>query len=84
MTIILGPGEQRQLNVALLPAPLNATLFGYITDAESGGPIAGALVELSGGYSATTNSQGYYQILNIPPGSYEGQVSAAGYELSTF
>jgi len=85
MPITLGPGEQRELNVALTPTPIpNASLFGYVTDADGGEPIAGALVQLSGGYSATTNSQGYYQILNIVPGSYSGQVTAAGYEPYTF
>jgi len=45
MSIILGPGEQRELDVALRPALIpNATLFGYITDGETGKPIAGALV----------------------------------------
>ena len=85
MPIILGPGEQRELDVALTPAVIpNATLFGYITDHETGKPIASALVQLSGGYSAVTNSNGYYQISNIIPGSYSGQVSADGYEPAAF
>jgi len=84
MPIILGPGEQRELDVALTPALIpNATLFGYITDGETGKPIAGALVQLSGGYSSSSNSNGYYQ-LEVPPGSYSGQISAAGYESYTF
>jgi protocatechuate 3,4-dioxygenase beta subunit len=83
--ITLGAGEQRQLDVALVPVPVaTATLLGYVTDATTGQPIAGAVVELSGGYAATTDSQGYYQVLNIVPGSYSGQVSAAGYEPYTF
>lgn len=85
MAITLGPGEQRQLNVALTPTPVpNASLFGYVTDDETGQPIPGAQVQLSGGYFATTNSQGYYQIANIVPGIYTGQVIAAGYDLYTF
>ena len=85
MPITLGPGEERQLNVSLSATVIpTASLFGYVTDAETGAPIVGATVQLSGGYAAITNSQGYYQILDIIPGSYSGQVTAAGYEPYTF
>jgi protocatechuate 3,4-dioxygenase beta subunit len=82
MPIILAPGEQRQLNVGLEPIIVpNASLFGYVTDADDGSPIAGALIELLGpyNYSAVTNSSGYYAIANIVPGTYNGQVTANGY-----
>jgi len=85
MPITLSAGEERQLNVSLTETVIpNASLFGYVTDAQTGSPIVGALVQLSGSYAATTNSQGYYQILNIVPGTYSGQVTAAGYEPYTF
>ena len=87
MPITLQEGEQRQLDVQLTPIPPEpATLSGYVTDAMIAAPIAGALVQLSGDYeySATTNSEGYYQILDIVPGVYGGLVSAAGYETFAF
>jgi hypothetical protein len=84
MPITLNPGEQRQLDIALIPTPVpNATLFGYVTDAETSLPIQGALIELSGGYSGVTDSLGYYQ-LEIPPGTYDGLVTAEGYEAAQF
>lgn len=83
MAITLSPGEQRQLDIALTPTVIpNATLFGYVTDAETGDPIGGALVQV-GGHSTLTDTSGYYQI-EVPPGTYDGQVSADGYELATF
>ena len=87
MPITLGPGEERQLDIGLTPIPVpNASLFGYITDADTLLPIVGALVELigAGDYSTITNSDGYYQILEIAPGVYSGQITAAGYEPATF
>ena len=82
--ITLTEGEQRQLDVVLAATPIaNATLFGYVTDAETSVPIVGALVQLSGGYQTSTNNDGYYQ-LEVPPGAYDGLVTADGYEPLTF
>ena len=81
MPIILQPGDEYPLSVQLTPIPVEpARLSGYVTD-DTGAPIHGALVELSGAYyySAPTDITGYYNITNIVPGTYDGLVTAAGY-----
>jgi protocatechuate 3,4-dioxygenase beta subunit len=84
MPITLVEGEQRELDVQLTQIPSEpARLFGYITDAETGLPIAHAEVHLFQGgiemYYETTGDDGYYIITNIIPGAYDGLVTAAGY-----
>jgi len=50
--------------------PDKATVFGKVTDAESGAGIGGIHVACNG-YAGTTNSAGDYQIINIEPGTYD-------------
>jgi len=54
------------------PPPGVANLYGFITDAETGEPIVGVDMTVyqdydmeTATYHATTNSQGYYQILDM-------------------
>ncbi len=54
------------------------TLAGNITDAISGLPIAGALVQV-GAASGTTNATGDYTIPNAPAGAQTATTSASGY-----
>jgi photosystem II stability/assembly factor-like uncharacterized protein len=54
------------------------TLQGTIYDNYSAGAISGATVTLVNA-STTTNGSGFYQFTNIPPGTYDIMVSAAGY-----
>jgi hypothetical protein len=59
------------------------TLQGTVTDNSTTNPIAGALVNTSGGGSDTTDANGFYQILSIPIGTYSVTASASGYTSST-
>jgi len=82
MPITLTAGEQKQLNVSLEPIPVaKARLYGYVTDVSTGAKIVGATVALSGlhSYSDVTDANGYYEISNIEPGTYNGLVTASGY-----
>jgi len=57
----------------------NASIAGFVTD--SAGAITGASALLKGTkIGATTNSEGYFQIKNIKPGSYTLLVSFVGYQ----
>jgi hypothetical protein len=59
------------------------TLQGYVTD-TSGTPIAGASVTfVSYPEGANTNSQGFYQITNIPPGTYQVSATYTHYNYET-
>jgi iron complex outermembrane receptor protein len=59
-------------------AAQNGTLAGRVTDAADGGPLAGAVVRLAGGSSATTGEDGTYR-LQAPAGSYGVTVSRLGF-----
>ncbi|MEP7217896.1 MAG: TonB-dependent receptor, partial [Bacteroidota bacterium] len=94
MVRLILPSGARALLLALLsiaaaiPAVAqNGTVTGRVTDAVSGGPLAGATIRLTGG-SATTRQggaisarDGRYTMRGIPPGRYRVQVSFIGYGL---
>jgi hypothetical protein len=68
-----------------IPAPSGSTatattvtLQGQVTDAVTGEPIAGAQVTI-GARSATTNSSGYYQMVNFPVNNSTGTGVARDY-----
>ncbi|MBN1348119.1 carboxypeptidase-like regulatory domain-containing protein [candidate division KSB1 bacterium] len=67
----------------LSAAPLFAGLgkiAGTVTDAETGDPLPGASVQISGTLmGAATDAEGQYFILNVPPGSYVLKVAYMGY-----
>jgi hypothetical protein len=55
-------------------APAQGTLSGTITACDSGAPISGAIVQLSNGFSSTTNASGTYSF-NVAPGIYSVTVT---------
>jgi protocatechuate 3,4-dioxygenase beta subunit len=82
MTVQFSPGENVKLNINL--TPLGASLSGTVTNADSGAPISGVLVEIVGLGSTTTAADGTYGIENIPPGTYTVRFSCAGYQSVEF
>jgi len=55
-------------------------ITGLVQDASTGEGLAGANIIIQGTYmGAATNVDGYYVILNIPPGIYDVQVTMIGY-----
>lgn len=59
-----------------------ATIQGKITDAQTGRPLAGVNVFLSGTkMGAATNDAGFFRLYGIPAGGYRLVVSIIGYEL---
>ncbi|MEO5931449.1 MAG: carboxypeptidase regulatory-like domain-containing protein, partial [Candidatus Kapaibacterium sp.] len=94
MVRLILPSGARALLLALLsiaaaiPAVAQSgTVTGRVTDAASGGPLAGATIRLTGG-SATTRQggaisarDGRYTMRGIPPGRYRVQASFIGYGL---
>ncbi len=66
-------------NIQMLHAQSTAT--GRIIDAETGKPLQGAHIFLSGTkIGAATNSKGHYRLRKIPPGGYQLVISIIGYE----
>ena len=55
-------------------------IAGLVKDAQTGEALVGANVTLTGtSMGAATNIDGYYVILNVPPGKYTMASSAVGY-----
>jgi len=80
------------IEVYLPPAGISTsggTLQGVVTDALYGSssptPVSGALVYISGtSLQAVTDSNGYYEINGIPPGTYQIVITRDGYAPQTF
>lgn len=63
-----------------LMAGTTGKLTGVVKDATTGEPLAGVNVMLEGtAIGAATNYDGYFVILNIPPGTYTVKASFIGY-----
>jgi hypothetical protein len=56
-------------------APAQGTVSGVVTDCSSGTPIPGAIVQLSNGFSGTTDASGNYSIV-VGPGAYTATAMA--------
>lgn len=59
-------------------------ISGTITDAENGAPLAGVNVMIEGTtMGAATDVNGFYFIINVPPGIYTVKATMMGYEIKT-
>jgi outer membrane receptor protein involved in Fe transport len=59
-------------------------IAGYVTDTNTGEAAIGANIIIEGTtLGAATNIEGYYVILNVPPGTYSVRASMIGYAPST-
>src|SRR5690554_4893059 len=59
-------------------------ISGQVTDASTGEPLPGVNVVIAGTTTgATTDPDGYYTILNVPPGTYSLRASFIGYTPET-
>ncbi len=66
---------------ALVFGGTTGKLTGTILDAETSEPLIGANIILQGtNLGAATNINGYYTLLNIPPGVYSAKISSIGYK----
>ncbi|MEM1551576.1 MAG: carboxypeptidase regulatory-like domain-containing protein [Candidatus Bathyarchaeia archaeon] len=72
------PPIEKTITLTAPPPPGTAIIYGYVTDSFTGKPVPNATVTLNG-YSATTDSRGWYSI-TAPVGTYTFIVSALDYE----
>ena len=62
-------------------AGITGKIAGRVLDAETGSPLPGANVIIEGTMMGSASDlEGYYQILNIPPGIYTLKVAMMGYK----
>ena len=66
-------------------AQVTGTIIGVVTDAQSGKPVAGALIvatspNLQGEQTAITEADGSYRLNFLPPGDYKLAVQLQGYK----
>jgi len=65
-------------------AQTSGKISGNVTDPISGEPIFGAnVIVLGTTLGAATDIEGYFVILNVPPGTYDVKASSIGYTSST-
>ncbi|MCK9243896.1 MAG: TonB-dependent receptor [Candidatus Neomarinimicrobiota bacterium] len=67
---------------AMIYAGTTGKITGTITDADTGEPLWGVNVIIEGtasGLGAATDEDGYYVILNVPPGTYSLKTAMIGY-----
>ena len=83
--VTLGEAEATA-NFYLTPTTQSGGLMGTVRDYENGVPVPSATVALlpSGSPTATADANGFYQIMDIPPGRYEALVSAPFYSATQF
>ena len=68
----------------LLLAGTWGKITGRVTDVETGKPLAGANIIIEGTtMGAATDTNGYYTILHVPPGTYTLKAMMMGYATST-
>ncbi len=74
-----------QVNAGMPLLGTTGKVTGQITDATTGEPLPFVNVIIMGtNMGAATDLDGFYSILNVPPGTYEVKASAVGYNSSTF
>ncbi|GAI64938.1 unnamed protein product, partial [marine sediment metagenome] len=62
------------------PPPGRATFYGKVTDADTGDPVAGALITL-GTLHISSDAGGDYSFADVDPGNYQITVECAGYNV---
>jgi outer membrane receptor protein involved in Fe transport len=71
--------------VTLALAGTTGKITGEVKDSQTGEPVIGANVTVEGTtLGAATNIDGYFVILNLPPGKYNVVASAVGYHKRTY
>ncbi|MBN1637800.1 MAG: TonB-dependent receptor [Ignavibacteriales bacterium] len=72
------------LTVSMVSAQTSGKITGHAKDAKTGEPLIGVNIVIEGTtMGAATNIDGYYVILNVPPGNYNVKASMISYASQT-
>lgn len=72
------------VTVAATPMTTGGGVAGIVTDADTGGPLRGAVVTLDDlGIATVTDEDGWYWLLGVPPGPQHLTVGHLGYRART-
>jgi carbon monoxide dehydrogenase subunit G len=78
--VIVAHAHTSTANFSLTPRPVTGGLAGTVRDAQTGDPIAGALLEVEGvGAACTSNAQGGYVLSDVPAGLVHISITAEGF-----
>ena len=79
-TVTVSGADKTNVDFALVPfSGVTYSIFGQVTDADTGSPIVGATVTIAG-QTVTTDINGDYLLINVPDGATVNvAVTAAGY-----
>ncbi|MFP2930563.1 carboxypeptidase regulatory-like domain-containing protein [Pyxidicoccus sp. 3LG] len=83
VTVTAGQTVATQLGMTPDTTPIDdaaGLVSGRVVDGKTGQPLAGAIIALSSSLTATTGADGTFNIPAVPRGSYQGTVSATGYQ----
>ena len=82
--LLLGLGAALVLIATSLIAGTTGKIAGRITDKATNEPLVSANVIVAGTtLGASTDVEGYYSIINVPPGSYTLEIRLLGYQTYT-
>lgn len=71
------------VSITVNPPPLEkGNLVGTVTDADTGAPVEGCIVQLPG-VSTSTNASGYYQFVDVDAGEYQVGFTHTDYRIQT-
>ncbi len=73
--------------VNVIPLSVSGTIYGIVTNKETGEPISGAIIRAMckevGKKKTSTNASGYYELTNIEDGEWTVKVRCKGYKSTT-
>ncbi|TLM78085.1 MAG: hypothetical protein FDZ70_04505, partial [Actinobacteria bacterium] len=82
-TAAVNANRTTTLGFALSLVPTTGVVTGTVTDSASAAKLAGVLVSVTGGGSATTDANGAYTLANVTPGTKTLTFSKSGYTTQT-
>lgn len=82
VNVAVAQGGTATLDGAIAPRPRTGGLVGHVLDESTGLPVAGANLTVTGGFEATSATDGSYEFPGLPAGLAQLTIVAPGYPTS--